>query len=387
MNPRRTMLPGRLGAVLCVILWAALFDRTLTILTVGFLAWVTWKILIERHRGLLVGVVSSVVFFALFEDAGRRILEHRLARTYHLDIDHRMRPSAVAGINSDGIRCDFEADQFTADTFNVIFLGDSFTYGYRLEDGHDAFPAQVERLIRAGNRDSDVRTINFGWTSSSPLLSERLLRDIGAKYHPDLVILCLDMTDFHNDLKYRSQSSFPTLSPSVFLLHLSGLRWMHRELREGFRFKGTGRRKGTFEDTLPAQRFFAVNQPLGESLIYLTESEWNIRKIHKFCVGALGAEFVLVMLPRSFQYSDRECPNNWEADEYTALGPYVYEPFKWLGRLKKRVRFPCFSLLEAFRSTEVFPTCFEDDPHWNPEGHRVAAEGIVGMLRERGYVE
>lgn len=184
MNPRRTKLPGRLGAVLCVILWAALFDRTLTILTVGFLAWVTWKILIERHRGLLVGVVSSVVFFALFEDAGRRILEHRLARTHHLDIDHRMRPSAVAGVNSDGIRCDFEADQFTADTFNVIFLGDSFTYGYRVEDGRDAFPAQVERLIRAGDRDSDVRTINFGWTSSSPLLSERLLRDIGQSIIP-----------------------------------------------------------------------------------------------------------------------------------------------------------------------------------------------------------
>ena len=40
-------------------------------------------------------------------------------------------------------------------------------------------------------------------------------------------------------------------------------------------------------------------------------------------------------------------------------------------------------LLEDFLSTDVFPTCFRDDPHWNPAGHRVAAEAIVEKLGPR----
>jgi hypothetical protein len=41
---------------------------------------------------------------------------------------------------------------------------------------------------------------------------------------------------------------------------------------------------------------------------------------------------------------------------------------------------PVYSLLPTFLETEVFPTCFEDDPHWNADGARVAAERIAEIL-------
>ena len=41
------------------------------------------------------------------------------------------------------------------------------------------------------------------WVSSSPLLNLRLLRDVGHKYRPDLVVYSLDMTDFRDDLHYE----------------------------------------------------------------------------------------------------------------------------------------------------------------------------------------
>ena len=36
--------------------------------------------------------------------------------------------------------------------------------------------------------------------------------------------------------------------------------------------------------------------------------------------------------------------------------------------------------VRAFRATDAFPTCFDDDPHWNPAGHRVAAEAIADAI-------
>ena len=50
----------------------------------------------------------------------------------------------------------------------------------------------------------------------------------------------------------------------------------------------------------------------------------NVDKIHAWCAER-GAAFVLVALPRSYQHSAREAPNNWEAREYTVLGPYALE--------------------------------------------------------------
>jgi hypothetical protein len=44
------------------------------------------------------------------------------------------------------------------------------------------------------------------------------------------------------------------------------------------------------------------------------------------------------------------------------------------------VDFPVYSLLEGFQETEVFPTCFHDDPHWNASGSNLAAELIVGHI-------
>ena len=90
----------------------------------------------------------------------------------------------------------------------------------------------------------------------------------------------------------------------------------------------------------------------------------------------------MYVFPRSFQYSDRECPKNWEADQYEVLGPHCLEPFRFFEELAPEVDYPIHSLLDAFRETVVFPTCFEADPHWNPAGYRVCAEAMLPTLRE-----
>ena len=91
---------------------------------------------------------------------------------------------------------------------------------------------------------------------------------------------------------------------------------------------------------------------------------------------------MVYVLPRSFQYSAREVPDNWEAPFYEVLGPHSLEPFRFFDELKRRVDYPIHALLDAFRETDVFPTCFDRDPYWNEAGQRVCAEAIFPTLRE-----
>jgi lysophospholipase L1-like esterase len=330
----------------------------------------------RRWAGPALLAVSAVVSVLAFEAIGGVILRRALSAEHAADVDHRLKPNPRRGVNADGIRSPHGPEHYTPESWNLVFLGDSFTYGAYVKS-EAAFPRLAGELLGA-QLGTAVKVANFGWASSSPLLSLRLLREKGARYHPDLVVLCLDMTDFHDDLRYGrmlGEGGGRRFSPTGFLI---------RRLGYGGALERTLRRVGLGEADLPAQRFFVTNQPLEQSRPFLAEIEANVGEIARFARGALGADFALVMLPRAYQYSRRETPDNWERREYTPLGPYAREPFRWLRELAERVDYPAFGLLDDFRDSGVFPTTFAHDPHWNEAGHRLAAAAIAKRLIELG---
>jgi hypothetical protein len=341
-------------------------------------AWLLQQVLFKRNWKVFLLLVSVGLSLAVFDYAGGRILKRRLAREYFASLDHYPRPDPKKGYNEDGIRTfrNRPAGQFAGAGLNMIFLGDSFTQGYMVRKD-DSFPFQLGELLEKAAPGLRFNIANFGWISSSPLLSLRRLEKLGGKYRPGLVLLCLDMTDFHDDLKYRDQLENPRhFSPFTFFLYRFQLAPLWADFKKGLRFSAR-------EPRIPEQRYFVLNQPLEKSRKYLGEIERNIRAIDDFCREKLRAKFVLIMLPRNIQYSARETPDNkLEPGEYSALGPYVLEPFVWLEEFGQRVKFPVFSLLDDFRDSGVFPTCFATDPHWNRAGHAVAARGVFKVLQK-----
>jgi len=327
---------------------------------------------------IAVLIVTSLICVIILEVIGQKFLFK--GKLYFVNnIDHWNDPRRP-DINSDLIRSRFEAGHFRPEDFNIIFLGDSYVFGWLLPP-EKSFPRQFEKIAREKYPGKNIKVANFGWVSSSPLLSLRLLKKIGAKYHPDLVILCVDMTDFQDDIKYdkllkrRGIYRLLDLCPMTVLalkklLQTPGLGTLHERLY-GF----------------PPRRYFITEQPLEKSERWLTSIRENIDMINRFCRKELGADFILMILPRSFQYSDRECPENWEKEEYTPLGEYSLEPFKYFEEIKGKVEYPVYSLLADFRHTSVFPTCFYDDPHWTEAGARVAAEAIFKHCRRAGCFE
>lgn len=343
-----------------------------------FSAWILFQLFLKRNKTILILLVSFAISFFLFEYAGSKILKRRISQEYFSELSHYPKPDANKGFNEDGVRTyrDRSPGQFGQDALNIIFLGDSFTQGYMVRKDQ-SFPLQVGELLEKTNPGLKFNIANFGWISSSPLLSYFRLEKIAAKYKPNLVLLCLDMTDFHDDLKYRDRLENPRwFSPFTFFLYRFNLaqRWL--EFKKGLRFSARNPK-------IPEQRYFILNQPLAKNRKYLGEIERNIRSIADFCREKLQAKFVLIMLPRNIQYNPLETPNNHlEPGEYSVQGPYVMEPFVWLDQFRQKVKFPVFSLLADFKNTRLFPTCFVTDPHWNRNGHAVAAQGVMKILKK-----
>ena len=277
------------------------------------------------------------------------------------------------GMNSDLARCLWEPEEFRPEGVNVIFIGDSFTHGALLE-AEQAFPHLLTQRLRAEFPEADVKGVNLGWVSSSPYLDLRRLELQGEHYHPDLVALFVDMTDFQDDIKWRRRVErrgvYGWIYHFPFAMHAfeSGFP----EAFEEFYWANN--------EEVPRKRFFMSEAPLEETREACGELLANLDAVSEWC-ERVGARFVVYVLPRSYQYSDRESPDNWEADQYELLGPHSLEPFRLMAERAEEVDYPIRPLLEAFQQTEVFPTCFAHDPHWNPAGAQVAADAIWPTLR------
>jgi hypothetical protein len=324
-------------------------------------------------------VVTLLIFYLGIEQLAAPPLAYLLGMNdyYHVrNVDHwPTSTNATEGWNSDSLRCRYESDEFQGQDLNLIFLGDSFTLGLGLYPDQ-TFPWKVERWLDRALPQTTVRVANFGWISASPLLCLRRLQALGEDYQPDHVVLCVDMTDFQDDLRYAAMLE----QKGVYRLHRFFPLALHlwktlspASLRR-FHYRSLG--------NPPRQRFFATESPLEETRPYLEVTVQHIREIHRWCEDRdLG--FSVFLLPRSYQYSTRESPRNWEKDRYQILGPHSHAPFQFFAEKAPQLPFPIDSLLQAFQNNKLFPTCFEHDPHWNDNGTTVAAKAMMKLLLPR----
>lgn len=335
---------------------------------------------VPRPIGCLVLIAVTAVCWWVFETRAERTVLYEPARVYR-DPDHRLRKlDPGIGTNSDGLRGTPEADQIGDSDVVVFFCGDSFVYGPNMKpDGTIA--ALFERGLREHYPGLTIDVVNGGWPSSSPLLGLRLLRDIGAKYHPDLVLYGFDMSDFRDDLMYRNL--LDRRGPYRLAGFAPATLWVANKAAKTVLPEGLYRR--VFK--MPSDRFFPVNQPLDESRPWMMASWRNLLAINEFAHRSLDADFRLVVFPRNFQYSRWESPESWERGDYEPLGPWVLEPFRFFHEQSVSSPFPVYSLLPAFRNTDVFPTCYPRDPHWTPAGTAVAADALVTMAVDGGWLE
>ncbi len=337
------------------------------------------KTKVPRRVGCLVMLLLFSGIWAAFEyQAEKTVLAKPLA--VYRDPDHRLAPDdPKAQTNSDGLRCALESQSIPEGSTAILFAGDSFVFGVAVER-KGALPARFERGLRENLKTEQIHVVNAAWPSASPLLALRLLQDVGARYQPDLVLYGFDMSDFRDDLMYRNLIDKHGIYRLVDLMPAS--LWLTGKSAKTILPDGLYQR--IFR--MPKDRFFPVNRPLSETRPNLMPVWETLVAINQFCAEDLDADFRLIVLPRNFQYSDRESPASWEQGEYENLGPFVLEPFRFFEEQALASPFPIHSLLPAFQETDVFPTCYTGDPHWTPAGTQVAADALVEMAVAQGWL-
>jgi len=335
----------------------------------------------RRHRwfiamaALLFAVLLGITVFVV-----RQMIAAQEWVNLSRDIDHRMKKPKFMDINSDGIRSPREASDIQPGDFNIIFLGDSFIHGFILQYKL-APPKRLEEIARGYFKTDKINVWNFGWTTSSPILELRLLKDIGKKYHPNLVLLAVDMSDYRDDYFYRHMiqddgiyyyaNRYPR-TIYVFkqlLTYVDSFTGWHKKV---FGYSGKG-------------GYFAATTPLEENRVQFDELYDSLNQIYRYCHDELQVPLIVFIPPRHWQYTDRESPHTWEKGSFEAMGPYALENYRYFDEKRPLTPYPLISLLDDFKNSDVFPKNFDVDSHWNKYGAQVAAQAVFNHLLARGY--
>jgi lysophospholipase L1-like esterase len=310
--------------------------------------------------------------------------------------------------NPDGLRTSWTRETFRGQRERIVVMGDSFTFGLGVEDD-ESVPANLQVLLRARFGRDDIGVLNAGVISYSPFLQRLAFREFIRFYEPTLTILMLDLGDIGDDYKYAGEvvagsdprhpvfdmaKSHYTPQDNVALLELASpilspfrLPW---DVLRRFRPQATPRTgylnfgvevDGIYE----TNRWFILRHPLDTTRPFFEKTLSYIRELALDAREA-GSAFLLVVPPRYFQWSDRECPKDWAAYMRDLDEPYEYSIFEFFDKAATRVDFPIKSLLPEFQATTRFPLVFERDAHWNPDGNRFVAEALADYLSQQGMV-
>ena len=160
---------------------------------------------------LLSLIVTLAVCEGLLRVFGAGVLPRPDLYVDDPDVGKRMRPGwtgdefeAPVAINSKGLRNPEVPYEKPANTYRILALGDSWTFGFRMNEP-DAYPRQLERLLQADAASRGdtrkIEVINTGVVGYSTDQEAAYLAVEGWKYQPDLVLLnYYPVNDTHNKL-------------------------------------------------------------------------------------------------------------------------------------------------------------------------------------------
>jgi hypothetical protein len=111
-------------------------------------------------------------------------------------------PPTVIRINSYGFR-DYEYSlEKQPNTYRIIALGDSHTFGLGV-NLTDTYPKVLERLLNERNDGRKYEVLNFGNPGANLVEKIEFLKEKGILFHPDLIILQWDADDRLNRTEWE----------------------------------------------------------------------------------------------------------------------------------------------------------------------------------------
>jgi hypothetical protein len=104
------------------------------------------------------------------------------------------RPFLLRNLLSHSFRSVHTVDRKLPDSFRILIVGDSYTYGHAVTD-HEALPYQLQRVLNRGGRSPFIEVVNAGRPGLSLFTGMTLLAQLEDWLQYDLLLLCLSRDD------------------------------------------------------------------------------------------------------------------------------------------------------------------------------------------------
>jgi len=270
--------------------------------------------------------------------------------------------------NSKGFR-DKEYSYERNDKKRVLVLGDSYTWGYGVENG-ERFTDYLEEMM------PQWEVINAGVSGYGTDQELLLYRYEGKKYQPDIVMLLM----FYNDYENNFSSEQYTYNKPYFLLGKDG-------------------------QTLTLENSPVPNSSLGQRveryvehdsfLLVRIKSVWNLLSfiLREAVFGPQKGTFGFARYHETLGITHRlldEVRHEVEASgsEFILLGYPVRRGItKHLNQYADTNGYQYLYLDPYFEAAGEEDLIIPNDLHWNKKGHELAARVIAAYLLENGFAE
>lgn len=317
-------------------------------------------------------------------------------------LDERQVTTYEVTTNSLGFRdTEFSASKPTG-IYRIMILGDSFTFGFSLDDGYN-YPAVVELCLQ---NSAQIEIINAGFASSySPDSYYVYHREISPTYEPDMIIVgyfigndFLDMMDTvwigeTSGLPTRVESKTRYVDPAHWWRTRAGLpRYQNPLLRDvhlyqlivgqliewgiGTDYANAG--EGYFEN------YKAVFYPDFQGITAMQtafDRSMQMLAAMRDLAAERGQNYLVILIPTGVQ-SDQDLWEQTLNDLPYPTNPATAHPQKRIQDFLEAEQIPYLDLLPSFREPSDEALYLGRDGHWSEAGMFRASDVICQYLKD-----
>lgn len=280
----------------------------------------------------------------------------------------------------------------------IVVVGDSFTWGYGVNDGA-IFTEQLEREL------ANWEVINLGVTAFNLKQEAAYFERLGAQFDPDLLLVAFAQNDIMQSLiEFRRMPDPKAANESTADSQENG--GVFRGIKDALRSKSALYNiTAQVVNTSPAMTRLAISLGIKEPLGGLSDLDNNIVPALKDyppkvdtawaelekdlrdlrdTTSNMGVHLVIAMIP-ALQSVDGLALRN--SIGYTIYEPDDFDfdkPHRMMQALCRDIGIPIVDPLDEFRRlhSEDSPLYLPGDMHFNDRGHRLFARAIREALKE-----
>ena len=319
--------------------------------------------------------------------------------------------------NSMGLRDEEGAGLTRERPVRVVALGDSFTWGFGVNDD-EIYTSVIEEL------EPRIEVVNLGVTAYGLRQEINYFRKLGTSMDPDIVLLALVMNDITDPLRIRPGESVaqwmdrigmrpaeqPDPAPeevrppseeswsigkikpwladhSVLYRAATDVINTNKTVVDLLVWLGIKGELAGFEELDSNLRPFLVDYP--ESVVESVEQTKSEILELRDIVNAAGARLLVVVVPALQAVDRRARMNSIAYTKYYDEDFDVDKPFRLMAEFGEEEEIAVLNTVSSIREaaeSDSYPY-LRSDMHFNPVGHRVFAGEIVEFLRANSWID